>query len=236
MLEPKIIYEDKNFLGIFKPHGMLVHQYAGNGKNKEETLVDWLLKKFPEIRNVGDDPSVRPGIVHRLDKETSGVMIIPRNAEYFEHFKNLFKTKQIKKTYLALVKGELKNREGIIDRPIGIKSGSVKRSVFSEKMKKPAVTEYKVLKKVILDKNNFSLLEIYPRTGRTHQIRVHLASLGHPVVGDKLYGGKKQPEWADRMMLHAYSLEFSLPAGRAEFPEGKRIKLEVEAENPPLVR
>ncbi len=237
MDEPEIIYEDKNFIGISKPAGLLVHPthslamcgiHSINEKMRSEpTLAGWLVRKYPEIKKVGDDPETRPGIVHRLDRETSGVMIVPRNQEYFEYFKNLFKTRQIKKTYLALVSGEPKIKKGIIDKPIGIKNGSVKRSVYSEKMKKNAVTRYEVKKTFIHGGLPYSLLEVYPETGRTHQIRVHLASIGHPIVGDKLYGGKKQANSPGNLMLHAYSIEFSLPACAGR-PNGSRLKLEAE--------
>ncbi len=217
-MNPKIIYEDKNFLAIDKPAGLIVHHVkirAGKEeKESEPTLTDWLLQKYPQVKTVGDDIVLRPGIVHRLDKETSGVMLIPKNQEYFEYLKSLFKTSAIKKKYIALVFGIPKNDEGTIDAAIGIKNGTLKRSVHSKKMAKPAVTDYKVIKKMHLpgaDGNDaaFSLVEVSPRTGRTHQIRVHLASIGHSIVGDALYGPKKQPTWATRMMLHAKSLEFS---------------------------
>jgi 23S rRNA pseudouridine1911/1915/1917 synthase len=217
-MEPSILYEDKDFLAIDKPAGLIVHPARISEKKKtrekEPTLVDWLVSQYPEIKNVGDDPVLRPGIVHRLDKETSGIMLIPRNQEYFEYLKSLFKAHAIKKTYLALVSGIPKKDQGTIDVPIGIKNGTLKRSVHSRKMAKAAVTEYKVLKTIQMpgvDKKNtpFSLLEVSPMTGRTHQIRVHLASIGHPVAGDMLYGSKKQPEWASRLMLHAKSLEFT---------------------------
>lgn len=240
MEEPKIVYEDKNFLGIYKPAGMLVHPISANSKwpiangklqkaNRKKqnepcaTLTDWLVERFPEIKTVGDEPGMRPGIVHRLDKDTSGIMIVPRNKEYFEYFKNLFKTRQIEKKYLAVVFGEPKEKGGVIDKPIGIKSGSVKRSVHSEKMLKNAVTEYKVKKTFTFEGTKFSLLEVFPKTGRTHQIRVHLAFIGCPVVGDRVYGAKKQPTFGERLMLHAYSIEFPIPSGT-------RMKLEVEAD------
>lgn len=253
MDEPKIVYEDENFVGVSKPAGMLTHPYKTNENrprfagsrgarqmaNGEDTLAGWLLKKYPEMRNVGDDPETRPGIVHRLDRETSGIMLAVRNQKYFEYFKSLFKERQIKKTYLALVSGEPRKKQGVIDKPIGIKNGSVKRSVHSEKMLKSAVTEYKVVKTFLSNGVPFSLLEVSPKTGRTHQIRVHLASIGHPIVGDSLYGGKKNAGLAKRLMLHAYSLEFSLPtpaclparagAGRqAGLPNGSRLRIEAE--------
>lgn len=219
-MEPKVIYEDKNFLAIDKPAGLLVHPTANS---KEKTLVDWLLKRYPEVKKVGDLPAgrqvqARPGIVHRLDRDTSGIILIARNQKSFEYLKNLFQIRAIKKTYRALVYGRVMLKKGIIEKEIKIKSGTTKRTVFRGRSEKAAVTEYKVLKHF----DNFSWLEVQPLTGRTHQIRVHLASIGHPVVGDKLYGHKKPREIRllniDRQMLHAYSLEFS-PS------PGKRLKL-----------
>lgn len=230
MDKPKIIYEDKNFLGVYKPAGMVVHPYRASGGSMmpEKTLVSWLEERYPEIKGVGDDPEVRPGIVHRLDRETSGVMVVARNQRYFEYLKSLFKTGQVKKTYLAVVFGEPNppagGKKGTIDKPIGIRNGSIKRSIHSEKMKKNAITEYEIKKTFVAEEIPFSLLEVHPLTGRTHQIRVHLASIGHPVVGDKLYGGKNQPQWAKRLMLHACSLEFPLA-------DGGRLKLEAEPED-----
>ena len=215
--EIEIIYEDKDILAVNKPSGIAVHGVLGKS-SAAPTLADALLKKYPEIENVGDDPALRPGIVHRLDKDTSGVMVVARNQKSFEYLKALFQGRDIKKKYLAIVSGVPKEKEGTIDRAIGIVTGSTKRSVRSEKMAKPAITEYKVLKTVVAPdgqgrESSFSLLAVSPKTGRTHQIRVHLKSIGHPIVGDPLYGPKKQPPWATRLMLHAASIEFSGPAG-----------------------
>jgi 23S rRNA pseudouridine1911/1915/1917 synthase len=211
----KIIYKNKDFLAVNKPAGLLMHQTGR--KEKEESLVDWILKNHPEIKNVGD-PSVslgqvtqdRSGIVHRLDKDTSGVVIIPKNQPTFEYLKKLFQTRQVKKTYLALVYGNIEPKKGIIDKPIGLKSGTTKHTVHGGKMVKEATTEYKVLK----DYDGFSLVEATPKTGRTHQIRVHLASINHPIVGDQLYGGKKEKNNSlglSRQFLHAASIEFVDP-------------------------
>ena len=251
------IYEDKNFLAVYKPAGLLVHalktknsrlrrSFGGQVKLKadESTLVDWLIRKYPEIKTVGDDPKIRPGIVHRLDKDTSGVLLVARNQKYFEYLKNLFQTRQIKKTYLALVYGKLEPKVGVIKKPIRLKSGTTKRTVWQGKMEKEAITEYKVLKYFVKTRINtdmntdkygcdiginsrsnpyksatFSLLKVIQKTGRTHQIRVHLASVGHPIVGDALYGQKRNPFNLERLFLHAESLEFSLENGR-------RIKIE----------
>ncbi|MEK7195675.1 MAG: RluA family pseudouridine synthase [Patescibacteria group bacterium] len=207
-----VIYENKDFLALNKPAGVLVHRT--NSKRKEEALTDWLVSNYPEVKNIGDDFENRPGIVHRLDKDTSGILLVPKTQEYFHYLKNLFQKHEVQKTYLALVRGVIEDNEGVIDKPIGLKPGTVKRTVFtkSAKMIKEAVTRYKVMEKL----PTHALLEVYPKTGRTHQIRVHLASISHPVVGDKVYGGKDNS--LDRLFLHAYSVEFS--------PEpGKNLKL-----------
>ena len=215
----EILYQDKNLIAVNKPARLLVHPTTAG---KEKTLSDWLVKKYPEIKKVGDDPKNRPGIVHRLDKDTSGIIIVPRNQKYFEYLKNLFQERKIKKTYLALVYGEIKNKKGVIEKPISLKPGTTKRTVFKGKMEKPAVTEYEVLKFFHPHKSaTFSLLKVIPKTGRTHQIRVHLASIGHPIVGDSLYGPKKNPLGLERQFLHAKSLEFNLS-------EKHRIKLEAD--------
>ncbi len=225
-MEPNVIYEEKHFVIINKPSGLQVHpaKVAANRKKREPepTLTDWLLEYYPEVKTVGDDPATRPGIVHRLDKETSGVMVVPRDQGAFEHLKNLFQNHEIQKKYIALVHGALKNDKGSIDKPIGIKSGTLKRSVHATKMLKPAITEYKLIKSFEIGGRAYSLVEVSPKTGRTHQIRVHLASIGHPIVGDKLYGSKKEPAWASRLMLHASSITFV--GGR-----GKKFEFEAPA-------
>lgn len=206
--KPEIIYKDKDVIAINKPAGLLVHPTR---ISKEKTLIDWLLENYPEVKNVGDDPKVRPGIVHRLDKDTSGVMVIARNQKAFEYLKNLFQTKKIKKTYIALVWGKIEQRSGIIEKPLGLKTGSLRRTVRTEKAKivKEAKTIYRVKKYL----NGFTLLEVEPLTGRTHQIRVHLASIGHPIVGDTLYSRRPVPAGLKRQFLHAESIELTLPSG-----------------------
>ncbi len=220
MIEPKVIFENDDFLVLDKPSGLQVHPARIAKKNVRKgsdgeviknapTLTDWLLEHYPEVKNVGEDPAMRPGIVHRLDKETSGIMIVPKNQKTFEELKLLFQEHKIQKTYIAVVAGVLNKKEGTIDAPIGIKNGTLKRSVFATRMLKPAITKYKVLKEFKKDGNTYSLLEVAPETGRTHQIRVHLASIGHPIMGDALYGKKNHPTFALRLMLHARKLEFS---------------------------
>lgn len=213
-----VIYEDKNFLALNKPAGIAVHRGAGI---KEATLADWLVEHYPEVKSVGDDPEERPGIVHRLDKDTSGVMLAARNQETFESLKRLFKTRRIEKTYLALVVGAPKKSSGIIDEPIGrMASRRTKRGIGKNILgARQAVTEYRVLERFGAAHRGriggYSLIEVRPKTGRMHQIRVHLASIGAPVVGDKTYGGARAEfPGVDRNFLHAFSLEFSYPEGR----------------------
>lgn len=226
MPEIKVVYEDKNFLAVDKPAGVLVHKVQSSKfKDSEETLADWLLKKYPEVKKVGDEPALRPGIVHRLDKNTSGAILIARNQTYFDYLKNLFEKNEVKKTYLVLVWGKIESKTGIIRKPIGILR-TVKRTVTGGKMVKEAITEYEVIKFLKLKKDKekeqiFSLLKVMPKTGRTHQIRIHLASIGHPLVGDELYGPKQNPFNLKRQFLHAESLEFNLP-------DGGRMKIEAE--------
>lgn len=217
--EPTVIYADPQFLILNKPTGLIVHgaRHRGTSPTTERTLVDWLLDHYPDVKNVGDDLSTRPGIVHRLDRGTSGVMLVALTNTSFAYLKSLFQQHRVLKTYMALVAGRLKSPEGVIEQPIGIANGTLKRSVRSEKMRKPAVTRYRVKTIFELPPGNeprlFSLVEVYPETGRTHQIRVHLASIGHPIVGDSLYGGRRQPSWAGRIMLHAASVRFPLESG-----------------------
>ncbi len=209
----EVIYEDENFLAVNKPAGWLVHRTSHESKGK--TLVDWLKEYYPAIVKVGDNREFRPGIVHRLDKDTSGVMVIAKTQEYFNYLKRLFQNHLVKKTYLALVHGKIREAQGTIRKPIGLKPGTTKRTVFTAKAKmvKPAETGYKLKQYLKIDGRDYSLLEVIPKTGRTHQIRVHLASIGHPVVGDHLYGGKKLPHPLGRLFLHADSIEFEKAAG-----------------------
>lgn len=214
----EIIYADSDIIVINKPPGMPVH--AG-GSVSGKTAVDFLLEKFPELRGVGED-SLRPGIVHRLDKDTSGVMAVARNQKSFAALKELFQKRLVEKTYIAVVCGIPKRSKGVISFPIGrlarnpTKRGAVVGDRICAKSglrgAREAATEYRVLKA----SEKFSLVELYPKTGRMHQLRVHLKAIGHPVACDKKYGGKKVccPPGANRQLLHAKSLSFSFPEGR----------------------
>jgi 23S rRNA pseudouridine1911/1915/1917 synthase len=214
-VEFEIIYEDENIIAINKPAGLQVHP---SHEEKMKTLINGLVEKFPEIKNVGDDPSFRPGIVHRLDKDTSGVMVIARNQKTFTELKKLFQDREIKKEYLAIVFGKFKNKKGVIEKPIA-RSKNYKKQIISNVKTKTkirlAVTEYEVLKEY----DNYSLLKAVPKTGRMHQIRVHLSALGHSVVGDRKYEYKNNtsPPQVRRQLLHARSLRFSLGKKKYSF-------------------
>lgn len=207
-----IIHEDRDFVVVNKPAGVLTHrtQYSF-----EPALADEVLECYPEMRKVGDSPEFRPGVVHRIDKDTSGILVFARTQVFFEYLKKLFQEGSVKKTYIALVWGKMPE-SGTINAPIGLKSGTTKRSILARNMKmvKPAVTEYRIMKHAIYNKEQFSLVKLFPKTGRTHQLRVHLLYIHHPVVGDPLYGKRKNPFGLTRQFLHADTIEFALPGGR----------------------
>ncbi len=188
----KIVAESDDYIVINKPANLSVH---GAESIKEQTLVDFLIQKYPEIKKVGED-SFRPGIVHRLDKDVSGLMVIAKSNKMFNSLKEQFKTKKIHKKYIALVFGVINKEKDTIDFSIkrstkGYKMASVpKVNAHLYKNAREAITHLKVLKSFI----NFTLLELKIETGRTHQIRTHLYAYGHPVVGDKLYHTKRTKE------------------------------------------
>ncbi|MEK7566701.1 MAG: RluA family pseudouridine synthase [Patescibacteria group bacterium] len=213
-MELNIIYEDKDFLVLNKPAGVVVHP---DKNHAEGTLVQEIVKKYPEVCGVGDastDSALRPGVVHRLDKDTSGLLAVARNQESFTYLKSLFQEKGIKKTYLVLVSGVIKNDSGVIDLPIGRSRKDSRRRIAgrgaSGKLRE-AVTEYKVVKRF----KDFTLLEVKLITGRTHQIRAHFSAISRPVACDIIYGGKKPacPAGLNRQFLHAWKLEFISPTG-----------------------
>lgn len=198
-----IVYQDRYLLVINKPSGMVVHPGAGTTKH---TLVNALLYHFPEIKKVGS--KTRPGIVHRLDKDTSGLMVVARNIKAYESLKDQFKKRVVEKRYRALVWGRYLRDKGIVSWPIGrhIKNGA--RMSIRTKRPKKSETRFSVNKVF----KEFSLLDIKPITGRTHQIRVHMSASGHPIVGDRRYGKKKNKSTIkSRLFLHAYYLSFIHP-------------------------
>lgn len=216
-----IVYEDEDVVMVNKPAGLSVH---GDGFTEEYTLVNWILEKYPEIKDVGEvmvnqlgTDIIRPGIVHRLDRDTSGVLLIAKTQEAFLFFKKAFQERAIKKTYKAFVYGLVKNDESVIDMPIGRSKKDPRMRVAwareahqMGKKIRDAVTAYKVIKRG----KEGSFLELYPKTGRTHQLRVHLRAIGHPIIADKLYAGERPPLFGlTRQALHAYSLSLTLPSG-----------------------
>jgi len=203
-----ILYEDDDLLVIAKPPGVVVHPACGHQKG---TLVHGLVAHCDNLPGIGGVE--RPGIVHRLDKDTSGVMVIAKSDRSHHSLVELFKTRQVNKVYHAIVNGHPAISEGCISQPIGRHRSNRKKMAVLPHGGKDAVTCWRTLEKFL---NNMAYLEIRPETGRTHQIRVHMAYLGHPVAGDSLYGSK-QSKTADenygikRQCLHAYSLSFEHP-------------------------
>ena len=203
--QPKIIDQNDEFLVLEKPAGMLVHP---TDKGENNTLADWLVNKFPSLKKIGDDPR-RPAIVHRLDKEVSGLMVMPLSQASFDSLKKQFQQRTIKKEYTALVHGQLINEQGQIEQALerDKKTGLMKAQSGKE-AGKVALTTYQVIKKFI----NYTLVKVQIKTGRLHQIRAHFYSIGHSIIGDKLYQTKdlrkKKKVLDQRIFLHASYLKF----------------------------
>ena len=196
----KIVYEDADLLVIDKPAGLTVHPAPGHPGG---TLINAILAYYPRLAEISD--SLRPGIVHRLDKDTSGLMIVAKNTAAQLNLVEQFRARTVKKAYLVLVRGKLKPESGIIEAALGRSPSDRKRmAVVREGLE--ARTGYRVVKYL----GGYTLLEVMPETGRTHQIRVHLAAIGYPVVGDGVYGFKSKH--LSRQFLHAYKLGFNLPS------------------------
>ena len=204
-----IVYENDDLLIINKPSGMVVHPAPGNYDN---TLVNALLGKY----SLSND-NLRPGIIHRLDKDTSGLMLVAKNDWAHDKLSNMIKEKEVKRTYLALVSGVINHETGTIDAPIG------RDDKYREKMKvtdinsKDAITHFKVIKRF----KNHTLIECYLETGRTHQIRVHMAYIGYPIVNDYIYG-KEKIDKDFGQLLHSKKIEFDNPR------DNKHILFEVD--------
>ena len=214
-MEPKIIFEDEDLMVLDKPAGMVVNR--AETTKAGETVQEWVEKILPILpinTNTTNDFYKRAGIVHRLDKETSGLLLVAKTPEAFENLQRQFKERKVEKKYLALVEGEVRPKEGEINAPVGrLPWDREKFGVFPGG--REAKTKYRVLKSYVVCSVPYALLEVTPTTGRTHQIRVHLKYLGFPIVGDAAYAGRKQARaqrrWCPRMFLHASFLKFRHP-------------------------
>jgi len=209
-----VLYEHSSIIVVDKPSGMVVHPAYGNPSG---TLVNALLYHCKDL--AGINGVLRPGIVHRLDKDTSGVMVVAKDDEAYQHLAKQFKNRTVKKVYSAIVYGKVSADEGLIDSDIGRHPSERKRMSTRTKRGRPAITRWKKIEEF----DGATLLQIFPQTGRTHQIRVHLSSIGHPILGDPLYGRRGRPgaihdpvlrkclKRLNRQALHAQRLEFTHP-------------------------
>jgi 23S rRNA pseudouridine1911/1915/1917 synthase len=254
VMELTILYEDNDIVAIDKPVGIMTHP---DGKTTEETVSDWFAKKYPASASVGEMQRLqdgteitRPGVVHRLDRETSGVLVLAKTPEAHAFLKEAFQNREAKKTYLAFVYGTPKESKGLIDFSIGRSRKDFRLRSAQPKAKgtlREAITRYEVLDTYEVPRppgdvhpTSYALLKVMPETGRTHQIRVHLKAIHHPIVGDPLYAPNRESGLGfTRLGLHAYELDLPLPdgsrttiqapfptdllAGLAPFPESKGI-------------
>ena len=227
-MEIPILFENDEVVVINKPAGLMVHS---DGRTKKPTLVDWILEKYPAIAGVGEPQAGmdRPGIVHRLDEDTSGALVIAKTAESFEHLKGQFKDRETQKEYHAFVWGHFKENEGVVDEPIGRSSGDFRRWQAGRGIRgevREAMTRWQAALQ-FEDENGelFSFMHLFPKTGRTHQLRVHMKYLQRPIVADSLYGPSKPLALGfHRLALHARKLTFSLLNGQ---------EMTIEAPYPP---
>jgi 23S rRNA pseudouridine1911/1915/1917 synthase len=228
MKEIPILYEDENLVVVDKPVGLMVH---ADGRSDEFTVADWVISRYPQTKEVGEPITLsngkivsRPGIIHRIDKETSGVLIIVKDIPTFFHIKKQFKAKKIAKEYRLFVYGVIKQERGIIDRPIG-RSRSDFRKRSAQRGARGDVREAQTTYRVVSRGAHTTFVEARPHTGRTHQIRVHFKAINHPIVADPLYGeGKPSLLGFQRLALHARSIEFV---------DKKGMTVRVEAPYPP---
>lgn len=213
----EILYEDNDIIVVNKPKGMVVHPANGN---PDGTLVNAVMAICHDsLSGIGGE--IRPGIVHRLDKDTSGVIVVAKNDKAHINLSEQIKNHKVEKTYLALVKGFVKENEATINMPIG-RSTSNRKKMAVTKSGKQAITHFKVIKRYKTHKQDYALLEVKIETGRTHQIRVHLSQIGYPIVGDSTYSNGKNEWGIEGQCLHAKSLKFKHPiTGKEMYIEAK---------------
>ncbi|MFH1643497.1 MAG: RluA family pseudouridine synthase [Patescibacteria group bacterium] len=215
----KAIFENENLLVIEKQAGIVVYSEGPSQENDGETLIDQITKEFPKIKNVGEPP--RYGMIHRLDKETSGIILIAKNNQALEYFQKEFKEKRVQKKYILLVNGTIEENNGVIEGLMARAPKDKRKQKiylpyepFGNKNLRDSKTEYRVLERF----KNFTLVEASPKTGRKHQLRVHFTHLGHPIAGDKLYSFKDQTiiPGLQRQFLHCSQLKINLFNGKTK--------------------
>lgn len=214
----KILFEDENLIVLIKPAGILVHPTSAQEK---VTLMNWLIETHPEILKQDWPDSTRVGVVHRLDRDTAGILVMAKTPEILDLLQKQFKEREVVKTYLALVYGSVENDQGEISVPITRGEGGKQKIEtfaysFSKNRSRDAVTYYRVSRRFVLGQYKLTLLEVMPKTGRMHQIRTHLNYLGHPIIGDPLYNIKASRKISKnfnlkRQFLNAVKLEFTHP-------------------------
>lgn len=218
-----VLYEDDDVLVVNKPSGLMVH---GDGRSPDATLVDWLLAHAPSAQGVGEpgyaqdgSPLERSGVVHRLDRETSGVLVLAKTQDAFWHLKTQFKERAVEKEYCAFVYGTMKENRGVIDRPIG-KSARDFRLRSAQRGARGALRDAVTAWELIKQSDTHAYLKLQPKTGRTHQIRAHLKAIGRPIICDALYAPPTLRSGDNlgftRLALHARSLTLTLPSGKGD--------------------
>ena len=233
-MEPEILFENKDIVVINKPAGLVVHY---DGKTEEKNVVDWVEKTYPEAKGVGEPLTLstgeiieRSGVVHRLDRDTSGVLLIARTQEAYEYLKDQFKNSKVKKTYRAFVHGKIEQNRGNIRRTIG-RSKSDFRKFSAKKRSMGNGREAETIYNLLYSTDEVSYLKVLPQTGRTHQIRVHMLAIHHPVVCDKLYAPNKECILGfDRLALHAHSITYKDMEGEEQTVFAPLTKDFLEAE------
>lgn len=216
-MDVSILFEDDAFLAIDKPVGVVVNRAESV---KGETIQDWMEKQYPIFHHVADESLEqaafvdRSGVVHRIDKETTGILLIAKTLTSFIELQRQFKERVISKTYLAIIHGELSPKEGEVRAPVGRLPWNRERFGIVPGGKE-SVTKYTAIKTIEKDGEKLTLVSVHPETGRTHQIRVHMKYINHPLLGDYLYAGRKTSrddrEWATRVMLHAWKITLQHP-------------------------
>jgi 23S rRNA pseudouridine1911/1915/1917 synthase len=220
MNKPTVLAENEWLIAVNKPAGLICHS---DGRTKELSLADWLVARFPYLADVGEpwispqgETIIRPGMVHRLDRTTSGVMLIAKTAESFEFLKAEFKARRVAKLYRAIVHGAMEAHGEVVLEIVRTKT--VPRRWMAETAKKPhraAITEWTAIRSGSVDGAVVTFVNLEPRTGRTHQLRVHMSAIGHAIVGDVVYGPSLDTLGAERPLLHAHAVRLVLPDGNA---------------------